>query len=233
MPDEAVIDEHLPELPQLPPSTLKPPLAHAPVPVREGQSVTARDNDRPFVTVVSGLPRSGTSMMMQMLAAGGLPLLTDETREADQSNPRGYFELEKVKQLPTDNTWLHTANGKAVKVVAPLVPFLPQECSYRLVFMRRELDEVVSSQRHMLERLEREGAKLSDTRLRQVMTRQLQQATQLLKAHGVPVLTVSYSDTLERTDLTAKRVAEFLELDLDQDAMQRAVDPTLHRERSL
>ena len=229
--DDALIDEHLPELPDpTRPASLKPPLGAAPV--TSEKTHTASGNGQPFVTVVSGLPRSGTSMMMQMLAAGGLTPLADDTRQADESNPRGYFELAKVKALASDNTWLDQAEGKAIKVVVPLVPYLPQEQSYRLVFMRRNLKEILASQASMLGRLKREGGKLTDSRLRGTLSRQVQQVGGLLRAHKVPVLTVDYTEALERPKETADKVAGFLGMELDRDAMTQTVDPTLYRERA-
>ena len=110
-----------------------------------------------FVTIVTGLPRSGTSMMMQMLAAGGLPVLSDDRRLPDDNNPRGYFEYEKVASLREDSNWILDARGKAVKVVAQLLPHLPRG-AYRVIFMDRNLDEVVQSQRRMLARNGRLGS---------------------------------------------------------------------------
>src|SRR5690606_36045182 len=107
--------------------------------------VVACDPVTPPVYIVSGLPRSGTSMMMRMLAAGGLPVLTDEVREADSDNPRGYFELEAVKGSAKDASWVRQAPGKAVKVISYLLRSLPADLEYRVVFMRRSLDQVVRS----------------------------------------------------------------------------------------
>lgn len=103
-----------------------------------------------YITIVSGLPRSGTSMLMKMLAAGGLPPLTDGIREADADNPGGYYEFEKVKQLEKDTTWLESAKGKAVKVISQLLDQLPLHKSYKIVFALRQMDEILASQRAML-----------------------------------------------------------------------------------
>lgn len=102
------------------------------------------------VIVVSGLPRSGTSLMMQMLDKAGIPILTDEKREADESNPKGYYELEAVKKLKSDKKWLSQAQGQAVKVVAPLLSSLPVGQRYKVVYMRRPLTEILISQQVML-----------------------------------------------------------------------------------
>src|SRR3569833_79554 len=113
-----------------------------------------------FITVVSGLPRSGTSMMMQMLAAGGMPMLTDGVRGPDPDNPRGYFAFGPVKRTPQDARWLAGAPGKAVKVVHSLLPALPGGYEYRVLFMLRDMHEVLASQDTMLRRLGRCGADL-------------------------------------------------------------------------
>src|SRR4026209_2745330 len=96
---------------------------------------------RPIV-VVSGLPRSGTSMMMQMLQAGGLEILTDAVRTPDGSNPKGYFEFEAVKDLDKGQApaWLAGARGKAVKIVSSLVRWLPESNDYQVIFMQRNLN---------------------------------------------------------------------------------------------
>jgi predicted AlkP superfamily phosphohydrolase/phosphomutase/tetratricopeptide (TPR) repeat protein len=223
--DNAAIDANLPDLPDLPQSNLLPPLAAAPVAGVSSES-------GPFATVVSGLPRSGTSMMMQMLVAGGLPPLSDRARQADENNPRGYFELEKVKRLSDDNTWLDEARGKAVKIVAPLLPMLPQACSYRVVFLRRDLDEILASQNRMLQRLERQGGDLDEQQLRQALERQILQADRVLKIHQIPVLRVDYAEVLADPLQTARHLAEFIGLDLDLDAMRQAVVGDLYRERA-
>jgi hypothetical protein len=103
------------------------------------------------IVVVSGLPRSGTSMMMKMLEAGGIPVLTDYEREADEDNPKGYFEFERVKNLKDgDDAWLPQAKGKVVKVIAALLTDLPSSYEYEVIFMRRAMPEILASQRQML-----------------------------------------------------------------------------------
>ena len=128
--------------------------------------------DRPFLTIVSGLPRSGTSLMMKMLEAGGLPVLVDNVREADVDNPRGYYEFEPVKALKSDASWVAPALGKAVKMVYLLLMDLPSDQDYRVVFMRRNLDEVLASQKAMLDRMGK-PAPLDDARMAQLFRDQL------------------------------------------------------------
>ena len=106
-----------------------------------------------MITIVSGLPRSGTSMMMQMLKQGGIEILTDKIRQNDVNNPRGYYELEKVKELPKDNTWLPEAEGKGVKIIVQLLQYLLPGFEYRIIFMQRDIKEILRSQKKMLENL--------------------------------------------------------------------------------
>jgi tetratricopeptide (TPR) repeat protein len=229
LPPLEVVDlaTHLPVMPEPPSANLKPPLGMAPL-----EPAASRGEPESFVTVVSGLPRSGTSMMMQMLAAGGVKLLVDEDRGPDDGNPHGYFELTRVKRLYRQNDWLDEARGRGIKVVAPLIPFLPQETPYRVVVMERDIDEIVASQGKMLDRMGRKGGRIDGSQLRRALSRQLEQAHAMLKAHGVPTLSVRYRDVLDDPEAAAARIAAFLGHELDQAAMRRAVDPTIYRERN-
>ena len=119
---------------------------------------------RESIVIVTGLPRSGTSLMMQMLDRGGLEILTDGRREPDEDNPRGYLEFEKVKSLAADNNWVVEAKGKVIKVVAQLLDSLPEEIDYKVIFMHRKIDEIVQSQYKMLERNNKSGGQLSEDR---------------------------------------------------------------------
>jgi hypothetical protein len=187
------------------------------------------------IILVSGLPRSGTSMMMQMLAAGGVPILTDERRSADADNPRGYYEFERVKALASDASWMPEARGKAVKVVSSLLPFLPESprnCTYALVFMERDIDAVLASQRAMLARNGRTANADADARLRELFARHLAEVDPLLARHpGLSKLRVRYEDAVEAPTMTAERVNTFLGGHLDVVGMARSVDPTLRRQR--
>src|SRR6185369_5935200 len=116
------------------------------------------------VIIVSGLPRSGTSMMMSMLVAGGIKAMTDSIRTADEDNPKGYFELEKVKELEKDHLWLSDAAGKAIKIISALLKHLPREYPYKTIFMRREMKEILASQRQMLIRRGEATDTISDAR---------------------------------------------------------------------
>ncbi len=185
-----------------------------------------------FITVVSGLPRGGTSMMMQMLEAGGLPPLTDKRRGADEDNLRGYYELEAVKRTKQDSSWVNDAPGKAVKVIYMLLSDLPPDHEYRVVFMRRDADEVVSSQQAMLERRGEQGATLSPQAMAATFERELERCDKWLAGQsGIRVLNVDHRAVIEDPLQEAKRVYGFLELELDVEAMAAAVDPTLYRQR--
>lgn len=186
------------------------------------------------VTVVSGLPRSGTSMMMQMLSAGGLEPLTDGARPPDQSNEKGYYEYARAKSLRRDSSWVSLARGKAVKIIAQLLPALPtgEDCEYRVVFMERDLGEVVASQRDMIAAEGTNGARLSDVALQGVFDRQLQAIGRLLAARRTPILYISHRDCLCDPAGTAARVNAFLGGSLDERAMATVVEPTLYRHRA-
>ena len=185
----------------------------------------------PPVYIVSGLPRSGTSMMMRMLVAGGLPALADEVREADSDNPRGYFELEAVKGSARDASWVTDAPGKAVKVISYLLQSLPEDLEYRVIFMRRGLDQVVRSQRVMLERLG-QPVDQSDEEARAALAEHVVDVEGWLDGAGhVRRLGVSYERVLADPRPQAERIAAFLGLHLDIDAMVRAVEPALQRQR--
>ena len=190
------------------------------------------ENAKDYVTVVSGLPRSGTSLMMQMLAAGGMSVLTDQVRAPDADNPRGYYEFEPVKQTRQDPSWLTAAPGKAVKMVHLLLYDLPRGYSYRVILMRRRLDEVLASQRAMLERQGKKGANLPDPQLAKVFQGQLEKLDQWLPTQpNFRVLSVSYNELLQDPAAAARAVNRFLDGRLDVDAMTRAVDPALYRQR--
>src|SRR4029450_2106899 len=126
-----------------------------------------------MIVVVSGLPRSGTSLMMQMLQAGGMPLLTDDLRPPDADNPNGYWEYEPVKRLHQDNSWIRKAEGKALKAVSGSLHYLPPQPTYKILFMQRPMQEVLASQTVMLERRGQQSGKADDTTLGTVFAQHL------------------------------------------------------------
>lgn len=183
------------------------------------------------VTVVTGLPRSGTSLVMQMLAAGGLAPATDGARVPDASNPRGYYEHARVLELAAgaDAGWMAAADGRALKVVAPLVPRLPTGPRYTFVLVERDMAEVLASQRSMLERLGT-PASASDARLAAAYQRHLDEARAFAAAEGRLVV-LQHRALVADAPGEAARLATFLPA-LDAAAMAAAVDPTLYRERA-
>jgi len=185
------------------------------------------------IVVVTGLPRSGTSMMMQMLEAGGVAPITDGVRGADESNPRGYYEFERVKDLEstTEWEWLTGARGRAVKIIAFLVRFLPQGFNYKVVFMHRSLDEILVSQTKMLERLG-EPNDTSDARMKTLYVDHVARAKSFLAYRPCfDVLHVQYHEILADGPGHALKLNRFLGGRLDTAAMTAVVDPTLHRNR--
>ncbi len=185
------------------------------------------------IVIVSGLPRSGTSMVMKMLEAGGLPILTDGLRTADEDNPKGYFEVERVKNLAAeeDKRWLAGARGKGIKVISYLLKSLPSSYNYRVVFIRRDLEEVLASQRKMLAR-RGETEETAPDRMRALFEDDLWRARyQLQHRPEFETLELRYSDVLARPLEEARRLAAFLDGRLDPEAMAAAVDPQLYRNR--
>lgn len=187
-----------------------------------------------FVTVVSGLPRSGTSLAMQMLRAGGLPLLCDDARPADADNPAGYFEYAPVLRSARDTSWVVDARGRAVKVIAPLLRHLPASHEYRVLRMRRDLVEVIESQRRMLARRGRATADgLASGRLAAIFAAQeAEVAAWLATQSRFRVLDVSHGALLADPAPIVVEIETFLGGGLDREAMRAAVDPRLYRNRS-
>jgi hypothetical protein len=186
-----------------------------------------------FITVVSGLPRSGTSMMMRILDQGGLPVMTDGIRAADEDNPRGYYEFELVKRLDKDASWLRDAYNKALKVIYIFLYHLPPEHRYKVLFLRRNLDQVVASQNVMLGN-RNEKRTLDDEQLVRSYHRQLRHLYAWLKQrNNFEVLYVDYEDILSDPEDAVLEVVGFLGRPLNAQAMIQAIEPSLHRNRSM
>jgi len=186
------------------------------------------------IVIVSGLPRSGTSMVMKMLEAGGLTILTDGVRTADEDNPKGYYEVERVKSLAAeeDKGWLAGARGKGIKVISYLLRSLPATYNYRVVFIRREIEEVLASQRKMLAR-RGETEETAPERMRSLFEDDLWRACyQLQHRPEFETIELHYSAVLARPLEEARRLAAFLDGKLDAEAMAAAVDPQLYRNRT-
>ena len=185
------------------------------------------------VVVVSGLPRSGTSMMMKMLEAGGLPVLVDGIRVANEDNPKGYYEFERVKKLPEGDTgWLDEAVGKVVKIITQLVIHLPDSHTYKVLVMRRSIPEILASQAKMLERRGEAGGDVSDAQMTELFEKHLKQVyTWMDQQPNVEHMDVSYNEALANPIPTIERIQAFLGGDLDTAAMAAVVDPGLYRNR--
>jgi len=187
-----------------------------------------------YITVVSGLPRSGTSMMMKALEAGGLPALTDALRVADEDNPKGYYEVERVKQLDKgDTAWMADAQGKVIKVISALLEHLPAAYSYRVIFMQRALPEVLASQKKMLERRGEPTDRVSDEELTRLFTKHVQKVETWLRAQpNFQTLPVDYNRMLADPQPWVRQINQFLEGRLDEARMIEVVDPALYRNRA-
>ncbi len=185
------------------------------------------------ITIVSGLPRSGTSLMMQMLAAGGMAPLTDGVRVADADNPRGYLEFERVKRVKSDHGWLPEAEGKVVKMVHLLLRELPLDgFTYRVVWMRRRIEEVLASQRAMLQRQGKSGAAIPEAQLAGIFSAQMDDVERWMTAQSAfTFLSVTYHELVAEPASHAARLNQFLGGTLDERAMTSAVDPALYRQR--
>jgi len=171
-------------------------------------------------------------MMMQLIEAGGIPALTDNFREADSDNPKGYYEFEAVKQTKEDPSWLERAPGKVVKMVYRLLYDLPDDRPYRVVFMRRDLKEVLASQKVMLERLGKEGGTISDEQMESLFLSQIQEFEQwITQRPNFSLLYVNYRDMIQSPAEQVARINEFLGGSLDVGAMTPIVDPSLYRQR--
>lgn len=184
------------------------------------------------IVVVSGLPRSGTSLMMQMLDSGGIGIVTDHARTADVDNPRGYFEFERAKQIEKDSSWLAQTHGKAFKMVSQLLYHLPCTEPYRVIFMRRDLSEVLISQEKMLER--RNAVAAPRDQMKEAYRLHLEALFEWLDGQAnMDVLIVNYNALLNNPRLSAQEVSDFLDRRPDVEAMVQAVDPDLYRNRKV
>jgi predicted ATPase len=185
------------------------------------------------IVVVSGLPRSGTSMLMKMLQAGGLEPLTDSIRTADDDNPNGYFEFERVKQMSAgDRAWLDKAGGKVVKVISYLLEQLPTDRTYKIIFMEREIKEVLASQKKMLVN-RGEESKISDAE----MEAQFREHIKLVKPWlarqpHMEVLYVGYNSMMSDPDPLCNRIVDFLGMPLDLEKMRAVPNAKLYRNRA-
>jgi hypothetical protein len=186
-----------------------------------------------MITIVSGLPRSGTSLMMQMLVAGGMSPLSDGERQADTDNPRGYLEWEQIKQLPNDPGCIAEAEGKVVKVISRLLLSLPPGHEYRIIFMQRPLPEVLKSQDEMLRRRGTYKEGTNQAVIAAAFEKHLREVDAWLAGNpSVRILRVAYHEVLRSADDVTCQLAEFLAIPLDTKKMAQQVDASLYRNRA-
>ncbi len=184
------------------------------------------------IIIVSGLPRSGTSMMMQMLEAGGTLIVADNIRKSDEDNPRGYYEFEKVKKIKEDVSWLDDCHNKAFKMVSELLHHLPQDKKYKVIFMRRNMQEMLASQRAMLDRLGRKGAGVSTEKMAELYEKHLRNVERwLAKQDNIDVVYVKYNEVIDNPEENAKVVSQFLGDRLNVEKMTGVVEKSLYRRR--
>jgi tetratricopeptide (TPR) repeat protein len=215
------------ELPQIntKEKSLKPGTVHLDT---ESVSHLSTQDEKEIITIVSGLPRSGTSLMMQMLDAGGMPIMSDNVRQADTNNPKGYYELEAVKGLFKDQSWLADAKGKVVKIVAPLLQYLPKDLHYRIIFMDRDIQEIMISQQKMLKK----DQDVYRHDIAQQYDNELKKA--LLWTKSVPsieILKVPYKALINEPNPLIKQLKEFCPVLDNDEKMQKAIDPSLYHNR--
>ena len=198
---------------------------------RSDKSVNKSVKRQP-ITIVSGLPRSGTSMMMKMLAEGGMPVITDELRGADSDNPNGYFEFETVRQMSAGNVeWLADANGKAVKVISALLEYLPSNYSYKIIFLEREIKEILESQRKMLSNRNRKPTGDEAEIEMQIQKHLSAMKPWLVRQPNAEVLFVNYNTLMTEPEPVCEQISEFLDLPLNQARMLAVPDKQLYRNR--
>jgi LPS sulfotransferase NodH len=185
------------------------------------------------ITIVSGLPRSGTSMMMKVLEAAGMEVFTDNLRVADEDNPKGYFELEQVKALKEgDDSWVKDARGKVVKVISSLLEYLPSTYKYKVVFMRREITEILASQKQMLIR-RGEPSEGDDQKMAEMFQEHLKRVrVWLANQPNMEVLYVDYNALMADPAPQVKAMAEFLGLSDHLEAMLAVPDKNLYRQKA-
>jgi hypothetical protein len=186
------------------------------------------------VIIVSGLPRSGTSMMMKVLEAGGLPVLIDGLRAADPDNPEGYYEYERVKELDKgDTAWVADAQGKVVKVISALLEFLPPDYQYRVIFMHRNIDEVLNSQRKMLTHRGENVEAVNDAEMADLFAKHLMKVKEWLRAQpNFAVLNVDYNAMMQNPESYIRMINKFMENTRDEEAMAKMIKPNLYRNRA-
>ena len=191
-------------------------------------------SERNYVIIVSGLPRSGTSMMMKAIHAGGIEPVIDNIRKADEDNPKGYYEFEPVKKTKEDASWLQGAAGKVVKMVYRLLYDLPADFEYRVVFLQRDLTEVLASQKKMLDRSGKAGGAIPEEQMAALFTAELQKCEKWISQQpNFKVLYINHRDMINDSQGQCEKINDFLDGGLNLETMAETVDPTLYRNRNI
>lgn len=182
------------------------------------------ENLKDILVIVSGIPRSGTSLLMQMLQAGGMEILSDEKRKADNSNPKGYFELETIKSLYIDNSCLKGQFGKAVKVISYLLKYLPEDQKYKIIFINRDMDEIIKSQQKMLGRDEKKPPKA----LINAFDKEIRNVKIWAENNpNIEILYLHYTNVIENSKEEINKIINFLNIPLNKEKMIDVIDPHL------
>jgi hypothetical protein len=184
-------------------------------------------NDTDIITIVTGLPRSGTSLMMQILNKSGMEIHSDGVRQKDISNPEGYYELEAVKGIVKDNSFLKNSIGKVIKIVAPLPMFLDKTLQYRVIFMRRDIEEILRSQEKMLNK----DQSAERDKFSAIYNVHLQKTYQFFELNKIPFLDVNYKNLVSSAEVELIKIIEFLNLECDWNDLAQVVNPELYRNK--
>jgi predicted ATPase len=184
------------------------------------------------VYIVSGLPRSGTSMMMQMLEASGLEVFTDNFRQADQDNPKGYYEHEAIKRLASDNRIVYEANGKVLKVISSLIRFLPANMDYKIILMKRPVNEIVKSQDKLKENLNISSPKTTVFEMDKILENSFQKAKEfIVKQRNMDLLELEYGEVVNQNEAVIQNIIDFIGQDLNRDELRGEIDKSLYRNK--
>ena len=180
-----------------------------------------------MITLITGIPRSGTSLMMQLFKAANAEIATDAIRTEDENNPKGYFELEAVKGIVKNNQFLKELDGKTIKIVAPLVTFIDLSLEYRVVFMIRDLDEVLQSQGKMLGKDQQD----QQEKFRTIYSLHVEKSRQFLRANNISFIEIQHRALLEDPEITLQHLIDFCKWETSIDELKSVIDQSLYRNR--
>jgi hypothetical protein len=179
------------------------------------------------ITLITGIPRSGTSLMMQLFNAANASIATDSIRVEDENNPKGYYELEAVKGIVKNNSFLKELNGKTIKIVAPLVTFIDLSLQYRVVFMLRDLDEVVQSQEKMVGKDQQDQKE----KFKSMYALHIEKSRQFLLTHSIPFIEIQYKELLQNPETCLQGLIDFCGWETPMVELKSVIDDSLYRNR--